>query len=59
MALHISEMGVQIKVGGQEAASDDACGPDDGDEAKQRQQDQVVAETVRRVLEILKFKEER
>jgi hypothetical protein len=60
MALHVSEMGVQIKVGGQEAqASGDACDPDDGDEAKQSQQDQVVAETVRRVLEILKFKGER
>lgn len=57
MALHVSEMGVQIKVGEQDAqASEDTCGSDDSDEAKQSQQDQLVTETVRRVLEILKIK---
>ncbi len=57
MALHVSEMGVQIKVGEQDAQeSEDTCVSDDGDEAKQNQQNQLVAETVRRVLEILKLK---
>lgn len=56
MALHVSEMGIQIKVGEQPSqASSGACEPD-SDEAKQRQQDQVVTDTVRRVLEILKAK---
>lgn len=56
MAVHVSEMGIQIKVGEQDSpASGDACAAD-GEEAKQRQQDQVVTATVRRVLEILKAK---
>ena len=57
MALHVSEMGVQIKVGEQDAQeAEDTCASDDGDEAKQSQQDKLVTETVRRVLGILKLK---
>ena len=63
MALRVNEMGIQVKIAESDESSraevsSDPASCADG-EARQREQDRIVAETVRRVLAILKARGER